>query len=141
MYSVNVPQPRLRNDAYYYELLACPTTSHLTTATIDDKSKLEFQNSVFSVDLVTNSYKYGCELQFKSYTTSAPKVKPRVDKEHGYFRLECGYLPGTHETADLLRTLADQIDAIICYEPVTFQADPRPVRVLDKDFRLEDVLI
>ena len=116
---VSIPQPKIRNGAYYYDLLVTPTTSHLTTATINDKEKLVFHDSTFAVGLVTDSYKYGSEVQFIAYSRKAPELKARVDKEHGYYRLECGYLPGTHETADLLRNVADQIDAILCYsEPI-----------------------
>ena len=138
MYSVTLPTPRIRNGAGYYELLNTPTTSHLTTATINDKEKLEFQNSFFTVDLVTHSYKYGMELQFKSWTTTPPKVKPRVDKEHGYYRLECGYLPGSHETAEKLREIADQIDMIIGYSEPIVEYSSRPRREIKS---LLDVLI
>jgi hypothetical protein len=142
MYSVNIPEPRLRNGAYFYELLLTDTTSHLTTATINDKEKLVFADSKFSINLITDSWKYGTELQFTAFSRKAPVLKHRTDKEHDYYRLECGYLPGDHETADKLREMADMIDAIVGYSPVTFQVDPRPpLKVLDKDFRLEDVLI
>jgi hypothetical protein len=113
------PAPKLRNGACYYDLLVTPTTSHLTTATVNDREKLVFYDSTFSIGLVTNSYKYGSELQFIAYSRRAPEFKARVDKEHGYYRLECGYLPGTHETADLLRHVANQIDAILDYSEPT----------------------
>jgi hypothetical protein len=38
-----------------------------------------------------------------------------VDKDHGYYRLECGYLPGTHQTAQELRECGDIIDSVIGY--------------------------
>ena len=100
-------------------MLVSSATSHLTTATVNDKEKLVFPDSTFTIGLVTNSYKYGSEVQFISYSRKAPELKRRVDKEHGYYRLECGYLPGTHETADLLRHVANQIDAILDYSEPT----------------------
>ena len=109
-------QPKIRNGAFYYDLLVSPTTSHLTTATVNEKEKLVFYDSMFSIGLVTNSWKYGSELQFVSFSRKPPVLERRVDKEHGYYRLECGYLPGTHETAQKLRNVADQIDTIIRYD-------------------------
>ena len=68
---------------------------------------------------MTNSYKYGSEVQFVAYSRRAPVLERRVDKDHEYYRLECGYLPASHETANLLRNVADQIDVIVGYsEPV-----------------------
>jgi hypothetical protein len=118
MYAVT-PQPKIRNGAKYYDLLVTPTTSHLTTATVNDKEKLVFPDSMFSIGLVTHSWKYGSELQFVAFSRKPPMLEKRVDKEHSYYRLECGYLPGTHETANKLREIANQLDAIIGYsEPV-----------------------
>ncbi len=107
--------PRVRNGANYYELLKATTTSGRTTAIINDSEKLVYPQSLFTVDLVTNSYKYGSELQFKSYSLKPPELHPRTDKEHNYYRLECGYLPATHQTAENLREIADQIDQVIGY--------------------------
>jgi hypothetical protein len=115
MYSVVLPEPKIRNGARYYDLLVTPTTSHLTTATVDDKQKLVFHDSKFAIGLVTDSWKYGSEVQFISFSRKAPKIKRRVDKDHEYYRVECGYLPATHETAELLRGVADKIDAILGY--------------------------
>jgi len=115
MYSVSLPQAKIRNGARYYDLLVTPTTSHLTTATVNDKQKLVFHDSMFAIGLVTDSYKYGSEVQFISFTRKAPELKRRVDKDHEYYRVECGYLPGTHETAEMLRGVADKIDAILGY--------------------------
>jgi len=106
---------RVRNGAHYYELLKAATTSGRTTAIINETEKLVYPQSLFTVDLVTNSYKYGSELQFKSYSFKPPELHPRTDKEHQYYRLECGYLPATHETAQNLRGIADQIDRVLGY--------------------------
>jgi hypothetical protein len=121
---IEIPTPKIRNGARYYDLLVSPTTSHLTTATVDNKEKLVFPDSTFAIGLVTDSYKYGSEVQFIAYTRKAPVLKARVDKEHGWYRLECGYLPGTHETAQRLRDCADMIDNVIGYsEPIiTYQS-------------------
>ena len=107
---------RVRNGAHYYELLKSSTTSGRTTAIINDSEKFVYPQSLFTVDLVTNSWKYGSELQFKSYSLKPPELHPRTDKQHRYYRLECGYLPATHETAESLRSVADQIDQVIGYD-------------------------
>ena len=132
-----VSEPKIRYGAYYYDLLISPTTSHLTTATINEKEKLVFQDSTFAIGLVTNSYKYGSEVQFIAYSRKAPESKPRVDKEHGWYRLECGYLPGTHETAQKLRDVADQIDVILSYSEPTVTVNSR---VITEKSRLVEIL-
>jgi hypothetical protein len=136
---MRVPSPKIRNGARYYDLLVTPTTSHLTTATVNDREKLVFYDSLFSIGLVTDSYKYGSEVQFIAYSRKAPELKQRVDKEHGYYRLECGYLPATHETADELRNVANLIDQIICYEPVSVYVESRPL--LSGASKLTELLI
>lgn len=119
---------KIRNGARYYDLLVIPTTSHLTTATVNDREKLVFHDSLFSIGLVTESWKYGSEVQFVSFSRKAPTLERRVDKEHEYFRVECGYLPGTHETAELLRDVANKIDSIIgYYEPVVTVGPKRTI--------------
>jgi hypothetical protein len=124
---VSTPAPKVRNGAYYYDLLVSETTSHETTATVNDKEKLVFHDS----------YKYGSEVQFMAYSSRVPELKRRVDKENGWYRLECGYLPGSHETADRLRDVADKIDAVIGYsEPVvSYLVKPKEIK------NLADVLI
>ena len=119
--------PKIRNDARYYDLLVTPTTSHLTTATVNDKEKLVFHDSLFSIGLVTESWKYGSELQFVSFSRKAPTLERRVDKEHEYFRVECGYLPGNHATAEVLRDVADKIDSIVGYSEPLVHCGPRKV--------------
>jgi len=104
---------RERNGAIYKELLRINNTSHLASAIVDDNVKLVYPNSIFTVDLVTNSYKYGSELQFKAYSTFPPIRKARVDKEHNYYRLECGYLPVTTKTRDFFLQCAMEIDAVL----------------------------
>ena len=125
---------RLRNGASYFELLRVPTTSGRTTAIINDKEKLVYPDSFFTCDLITNSYRYGSELQFKSYSMKAPELKPRVDKDHSYYRLECGYLPASHETAEQLRDIADQIDRVIGYSVTTSISGSKKTGAKFEDF-------
>jgi len=140
MYSVALPQPKIRDGAYFYDLLNSFTTSHLTTATIDDKRKLVFPESTFSIGAVTNSYKYGQELQFIGWSRSPPIKTKRVDKEHGYFRIE-SYLELTHETADMLRGVADKIDAILGYSYYIHTEPYRgPKKVITGESGLEEML-
>lgn len=113
---------RERNGACYVELLRSVNTQHVSTAVVDDKCKLVYPEAVFTVDAVLGSYKYGCELQFKAYTFKPPKLERRVDKEHSVYRLECGYLPLSHETAEALRRVADEVDALIGYGGVKVTA-------------------
>jgi hypothetical protein len=142
MMQTEIPQPKLHNGMRSYELFSCQTTSHLTTAILNDKEKLVYPDATFVIDLITDSWKYGCELQFNCWSRKAPKVALRTKEDSAFYRCEIGYLPGTHETADKLREIANQIDVIVGYEPVTFTVEDRStVRVLDKDFRLEDVLL
>jgi len=89
-----------------------------------------YPQSSFTIDAVTHSYKYGNELQFKSYTFKPPTLEHRVDKDHTVYRLECGYLPLTHGTAEQLRRVADQIDLIIDFQ------DKK-----EKPFKLANVLL
>ena len=60
---------------------------------IDLDKKLVYPETNFTIDAVTHSYKYGSELQFKSYTFKPPTLQHRVNKDHSVYRLECGYLP------------------------------------------------
>lgn len=80
MMRTKTPAPKIRNAACFYDLLVAPTTSHLTTATVNDKEKLVFHDSMFSIGLVTNSYKYGSELQFIAYSRKPPTLEKRVEK-------------------------------------------------------------
>ncbi len=140
MYVV-IPQPKIRNGARYYDLLVTPTTSHLTTATVNDKEKLVFQDSKFAIGLVTDSWKYGSEVQFISFTRKAPQLKRRVDKDHEYYRVECGYLPATHETAEMLRGVADKIDAIMGFSYYVHTEPPRkPKRLITGKTDLSELL-
>jgi hypothetical protein len=59
---VSTPAPKVRKGAYYYDLLVSETTSHETTATVNDKEKLVFHDSKFAIGLLTHSYKYGSEV-------------------------------------------------------------------------------
>jgi hypothetical protein len=137
-----LPSPKIRNGARYYDLLVAPTTSHLTMATVDAKTKLVFKDSLFSIGLVTDSWKYGSEVQFISFTRGQPKLRRRVDKDHEYFRVEAGYLPGTHETAEALRRCATLIDAILGF---SYHVHPvgaeKSKRVITGKTKLEEMLL
>ena len=97
---------RVRNGAVYYELLKVPSTTHLATAIINSTQKYVYPQSQFSIDYIANSWKYGQELQFKSYSHKPPVLEARVDKDHAYYRLECGYLAVNLETAEKLEEIA-----------------------------------
>ncbi|MFA5365974.1 MAG: hypothetical protein WC325_12395, partial [Candidatus Bathyarchaeia archaeon] len=127
---------RIRNGAEYTDLLVVPTTSHLTTATVNDKEKLVFPDSNFAIQLVTNSYKYGEELQFVAWSRQAPVIASRCNQEHEYYRLECGYLPATHETADTLREVADKLDHLIGYSKPAVT-----IRVLTGKSKIVELLV
>lgn len=104
---------RIRNGAVYHELLKADSTTHLASAVINDSFKYVFNDSTFTVDLVTNSYKYGSELQFKAYSRRPPVLKPRVEKDHAYYRLEAGYLPVNYGTVRWLENLAYSLRAYL----------------------------
>jgi hypothetical protein len=125
MYSV-IPQPKLHNGMKSYELFSCQTTSHLTTAILNETEKLVYPDATFVIDLITDSWKYGSELQFNCWSRKAPKVALRTKEDSAFYRCEIGYLPGTHATADLLRNVADQLDLIVRYsEPQVYVKNPR----------------
>ena len=100
---------RVRNGVSYWELVTCPNTRHVASAILDDVYKLTYPASTFTVDLVADSWKYGAELQFKSYSRQPPVKVRRTDKEHDYYRLECGYLPLTLATAEALEDAAAMV--------------------------------
>ena len=78
----------------------------MSSATVSATQKYVFPESTFSIDLTVNSYEYGSELQFKSYSRTAPVLEARVDKAHNYYRVECGYLPVTYDTIRKIEALA-----------------------------------
>jgi hypothetical protein len=112
---MQTPEPKQRNGALYYDLLNTPTTSHLCSCVFNDTQKYVLDDATFSIQAVTHSWKYGEELQFVSWSKNAPVIHKRAKDDSGYYRFECGYLPLTHETADMLRRVANQIDAILSY--------------------------
>ncbi len=138
---MQTPEPKQRNGALFYDLLNTPTTSHLSSCVFSDAEKYVLPNSTFSIQAVTHSWKYGQELQFASWSRTPPVLSKRAKDDSNFYRFEAGYMPLSHETAEQLRNVADQIDSIINYEPVTFQMHSRPTKVLAGNFRLEDVLI
>jgi hypothetical protein len=109
----------VRNGCRYYELFKSPTTSGRVTAIVNATQKLLYEDAFFTIDAITNSYKYGSELQIKAYSHTPPRLVPRTDKEHTVFRLDPCYLPLIHATAEQFRNVANSIDQTIGYsEPV-----------------------
>jgi len=104
---------RERNGATYKQLLSMANTTHLASAIADDRWKLVYPESTFTVDLVTNSYKYGSELQFKRYGMVPPGRVRRVDKPQKFYRVECGYLPVSAATRDFFLECAYEVDALL----------------------------
>ena len=123
---------RTYNDCDYYELLAMPSTTHLASAIINDTQKYVYPESLFSIDLITHSWKYDKELQFKSYSKEAPTLERRVDKEHFYYRLECGYLPVDLTTANKLEEIADLIRFILGVSMPRGNTTSKPRRAMEK---------
>ena len=67
-------------------------------------------------------------------------LERRVDKDHEYYRLECGYLPGTHETAQKLRDVTDQIDWVIGYNEPVFTCSAG-AKVFSEKTNLAEILL
>jgi hypothetical protein len=72
-------------------------------------------DSTFSIQAVTNSWKYGAELQFVAWSRNPPVLSKRAKDDSLFYRFEAGYMPLNHETAQILRHVADKIDTIIAY--------------------------
>ena len=85
-------QPKIRNGAFYYDLLNMPTTSHLSSCVFSDTEKYVLPNATFSIQLVTNSWKYDKEVQFVAWSREKPKISKRSKDDSGYYRFEAGYL-------------------------------------------------
>lgn len=118
--------PKIRNGAYYYDLLNSPGTTHLSSCVFNDTQKYVLPNSTFSIQAVTNSWKYGEELQFVSWSCKPPVLEKRAKDDSLYYRFEAGYMPLSHETADLLRCVAEKIDKIVSYSALEIYFKPRP---------------
>jgi hypothetical protein len=114
-----VPPVKIRNGAYYYDLLNSTGTTHLSSCVYSDTKKYTLTESTFSIQAVTDSWKYGAELQFVSWSRKPPILERRSKDNSEYYRFEAGYMPLTHETAQQLRKVADNIDAIIGYSEPT----------------------
>jgi hypothetical protein len=112
---MQVPEPKQRNGALYYDLLNTSTTSHLCSCVFNDTQKYVLDNATFSIQAVTHSWKYGEELQFVSWSRTPPVIHKRAKDDSGYYRFEAGYLPLSHESADMLRNVANKIEAILSY--------------------------
>ena len=100
--------------AVYYELMRVLNTREVSSAIISDTQKYVYPHSYFSVDLVSKSWKYGSELQFKSFSYRMPTLEPRNDFQgKGVYRLEAGYLPVDRNTVRWLHFLADCVEQFL----------------------------
>lgn len=137
MYSV-IPEPKQRNGALFYDLLNTPTTSHFSSCVFNDTQKYVLQDSTFSIQAVTNSWKYNQELQFVSWSRKPPVLSRRAKDDSDFYRFEAGYMSLSHETAEKLRDCADMIDTIIGYSEPVVVYSVKPKREIKS---LMDVLI
>ena len=141
MYSVSLPSPVIRNGARFYNLLTLPNTRDMASATVDYDYKLTYPGAKFCVQAVTDSYKFSPELQFGSFSLSLPEQKRRgvYDSQYSHYaRTESGFLPLNHQTAIMLRSVADQVDALCNYSELTVDYSNRPRREVKS---LLDVLL
>ncbi len=132
--------PKIRNGAHYYDLLNSPGTTHVSACIFNETQKYTLPDSTFSIQAVTNSYKYDRELQFVSWSRTPPRLEHRAKDDSEYYRFECGYIPLTHESAAQLRDVADKIDAIIGYSEPTLTFAVKPKQVLTMESPIADVL-
>ena len=135
---MQLPEPKQRNGALFYDLLNTPTTSHLSSCVFNDTQKYVLPNSTFSTQAVTHSWKYDQELQFASWSRNPPVLSKRAKDDSNFYRFEAGYMALSHETADQLRDVADQIDTIIGYSEPVVMYSVKPKREIKS---LLDVLI
>jgi len=93
--SVNVPkQLSVYRDPSGFDRCTLLTV-HMdrTTASIDQESKVVYDDVTVSFDIVTNSYQYGDQLQIVARTTTKPHTEKRVQSHNGQsFRIEPFYL-------------------------------------------------
>ena len=108
-------QPKIRNGAYFFDLLNSPGTTHFSSCVFNDTQKYVLPNSTFSIQAVTNSWKYGEELQFVAWSRTPPVLSKRAKDDSLFYRFEAGYMLLSHSTAEQLREVADQIGAIVDY--------------------------
>jgi len=106
-------QKRVHNGATFYELMKVLNDRADANAIINDTEKLLYPHSYFTVDLVTDSYKYDKQLQFKSWSYRPPTVVRRNDTDGKTYRLECGFLPVNRNTVMWLKYLANKIETFL----------------------------
>ena len=110
----------------------------------NDTEKYTLKDATFSIQLVTNSWKYGREVQFVAWSRKPPRLEKRSKNDSEYYRFEAGYLPGTHETAEMLRDVADKIDAILGYSYYVHtctEPPKKPKRLITGKSGLEEMLL
>jgi len=140
MYSVTVPQPKLHNGLKCYELLSIPC---LSTVSLNQREKLLYPEECtnFVIDAVVGSWKHPNELQFNSWSWKAPAVVDRAKYDSEYFHNEPGRLDLSHDTADLLRTLGDQVDTLINYSEPVVMYSVNKARVFNEKSNLAEMLL
>jgi len=106
-------QKRAHNGATFYELMKVLNDRADANAIINDTEKLLYPHSYFTVDLVTDSYKYDKQLQFKSWSYRPPTVVRRNDTGGKAYRLECGFLKVDRNTVRWLHFLADCVEQFL----------------------------
>jgi len=137
----SLPSPKIRHGAKYYDLLNSPGTTHLSSCIFNRSYKYTLPDSTFSIQAVTDSYKYGCELQFVSWSRQPPILERRSKGDSVYYRFEAGYMPLTHESAQQLRAVADMIDTLLQQNcTLNEKVDVRTVTVTDRTNLAEIIL-
>ncbi len=81
----------------------CEVQAKSVTAAINEEEKVELEGGVLAVDWLSDSYRYGNEVQIVYYTRKRPVIRRRVDGHNGYFRVELHLDP--EEAAKLVRSL------------------------------------
>ena len=81
-------QPKIRNGAYFFDLLNSPGTTHFSSCVFNDTQKYILPNSTFSIQAVTNSWKYSkCTIGYFASKDSKP-CSQAVGKEKGNGRVK-----------------------------------------------------
>jgi len=136
----SLPSPKIRHGAKYYDLLNSPGTTHLSSCIFNSTHKYTLADSTFSIQAVTDSYKYGSELQFVSWSRQPPILERRSKDNSGYYRFEAGYMPLTHESAQQLRDVADMIDTLLYQDRLNSVVETCKFSVTDRTNLAEVIL-
>lgn len=94
---------RTHKGAQYAELYSTSNVKRIVVE-FGDK-KLMFSGGQLSVDLISESYKYGTEFQIKYWTREDPQELPRTADHNGYARV--GFYLSPEEGKRLVRALTE----------------------------------